>query len=473
MSLADDPNWRWDAASRHWERVTPPPSKRRRGGIAATPDKPLTEDEVALRFATDHAADFRYCHDRGAWLKWDDSIWRQDKVHLAYHYARELARELAKSADTKTIFSAGRAAFAAGVERLARADPTFARTSEAWDADPWLAGCPGGVLNLRTGLVERADPAHGITKSLAVAPADKADCPQWLAFVDHTFGRDLGLIRFVQQYVGYSLTGDVSEHALVFGYGAGGNGKGVLLNTVAGILGDYALTAAMDTFTASRGDKHPTDLAMLAGARFVTASETEDGKAWAEARIKQLTGGDPIQARFMRRDFFQFRPAFKLFIVGNHRPELRNVDNATRRRFNVVPFDYRPERPDPDLERKLRSEWPAILRWVIDGCLDWQANRLVRPASVLAATETYFHDQDLFGQWLEDECDAEPDNTHKWDQSSALFKSWKAYAEGAGDQAGTTKTFAEAMRRRGFRDDRTSKMRLWRGIQLRRPHSDR
>lgn len=429
---------------------------------------PLTEDGAALEFARLYGDKLRYCHDRGAWLRWDGSIWRLERTGLAFHYARELARELAKDEDLKGLVTTAKTTFAGGVERFARADPVFSRTSESWDRDPMLAGCPGGAVDLRTGLVIRAEPGAGITKSLAVAPADTPDCPRWLAFLADTFGGDAGLIRFIQQYLGYSLTGDISEHALVFGHGGGRNGKSVLLNTAMRIMGDYAVTAAMDTFTASRADKHPTDLAMLRGARFVTASETEDGRAWAESRIKQLTGGDTITARFMRQDFFQFRPTFKLFIVGNHRPALHNVDEAARRRFNIVPFNYTPEHPDPELETKLRAEWPAILRWIIDGCVDWQANRLVRPESVTAATETYFHDQDVIGQWLEDECDAEPGNSHKWEPSAALFKSWKAYAERSGEPAGNSKTFAEAMKRRGFEHHRGAKgLRQFRGVQLR------
>ena len=125
----------------------------------------------------------------------------------------------------------------------------------------------------------------------------------------------------------------------------------MFLNVLTGILAEYAKTAAMDTFTASKGDKHPTDMAMLRGARLVTASETEEGRAWAEARIKQLTGGDPVTARFMRQDFFTFMPAFKLTIVGNHQPMLQNVDEAARRRFNIVPFIRKPEKPTASLRR--------------------------------------------------------------------------------------------------------------------------
>jgi putative DNA primase/helicase len=223
----------------------------------------------------------------------------------------------------------------------------------------------------------------------------------------------------------------------------------------------------MDTFTASRGDRHPTELAMLRGARLVTASETEEGRSWAEARIKQITGGDPITARFMRQDFFTFRPQFKLTIVGNHQPMLRNVDEAARRRFAIVPFIRKPAVPDQHLETALAREWSGILRWMIEGCLDWQANRLVRPTSVTEATADYFAEQDLYAQWLDEACDVEPDNPYKWATTGDLFASWAAYAKAAGEDPGTKKGFAPAMRRKGFKPHRCKSARGWSGIRLR------
>jgi putative DNA primase/helicase len=161
----------------------------------------------------------------------------------------------------------------------------------------------------------------------------------------------------------------------------------------------------MTTFTASKYDQHTTDLAMLRGARIVTASETEEGRAWAEARIKALTGGDRITARFMRQDNFQYDPQFKLTIIGNYKPILRNVDDATRRRINMIPFLLKPAVVDKDLEAKLMAEAPAILQWMIEGCLDWQEHGLIRPNVVNTATSDYFADEDVFGQWLEECCD--------------------------------------------------------------------
>ena len=134
----------------------------------------------------------------------------------------------------------------------------------------------------------------------------------------------------------------------------------MFLNTIAGIMHDYAATAAMETFSASKGERHPTDLAMLRGARLVTASETEEDRAWAESRIKQMTGGDPITARFMRQDFFTYRPQFKLTIIGNHKPLLKSVDEAARRRFNIIPFTHTPKAPDRQLEEKLKTEAPPF-----------------------------------------------------------------------------------------------------------------
>ena len=307
------------------------------------------------------------------------------------------------------------------------------------------------------------DPADGITRTTAVAPAADADCPLWRRFLDETAGGDAGLVRFLQQFLGYCLTGSVKEHALVFGYGNGGNGKSVLLNTVAGVLGDYAAVAALETFAATSCEKHSTDLAMLRGARLVTVSETEEGRAWAETRIKLLTGGDPVTARFMRRDFFTFTPSFKLIIVGNHKPVLRTVDDAARRRFCIVPFVHRPERPDCDLEGKLRGEWPAILRWMIAGCLDWQAHGLTRPDTVRAATAAYFGAQDIVGQFLDDACAR---SASARVPAGALFAAWTAWAKAAGEAPGTQRAFADALERRGIVRERSRSTRCYVGLTL-------
>ena len=317
--------------------------------------------------------------------------------------------------------------------------------------------------------MREARAADRITKIAAVGPAAVASCPRWLQFMGEATNGDVGLVDFLRQVCGYALTGDTREHALFFLHGPGGNGKSVLLNVVTSILAEYATTASMDTFTASSGSKHPTELASLHGARLVTASETEEGKSWAESRIKALTGGDRIAARFMRQDFFTFAPTFKLFIVGNHRPALHNVDEALRRRLNFIPFEHQPPEPDPRLEEKLKGEWPGILRWMIDGCLSWQRHGLLRPEVVRRTTEHYFADQDLLGQWLDEECDAEPGNTYKWESSKELYSSWKDFLENAGEKPSSAKSLSEALQKRGFEKKKGTKgARIFRGIRLKR-----
>ena len=238
---------------------------------------------------------------------------------------------------------------------------------------------------------------------------------------------------------------------MLFVYGPGGNGKSVFVNTIMSIMKNYAKASAMETFAATNTDRHPTELAMLRGARLVTASETEEGRAWAEARIKRLTGGDRVAARLMRQDFFEFMPNFELMVVGNHKPTLHNVDEAARRRLNIVPFIQRPTLPDRELEQKLRYEADAILQWMIDGCIDWQKNGLLRPKCVLEATEQYFSDQKIFKQWLDEGCLCEPGNMDRSTASSVLFRSYADYAKAAGSKPGTTSSFKEDMIAAGFK----------------------
>lgn len=410
----------------------------------------LTEDGVARHFTRTQKDRLRFDHDAGKWFEWTGDHWRQDGTARAFNFCRDAARRASTDATDKEMTTARKASFAAGVERMAKADPAHAVRQDVWDRDSWAVGTPGGVVDLKNGRTRPASPDDMVTKRLSVAPADTADCPRWLKFLDESTGGDFDLIRFLQQWCGYSLTGVTREHALVFMYGGGGNGKSVFLNTLSGILGDYATQASMDTFTASKHDRHPTDLAALRGARVVTASETEEGRAWAEARIKALTGGDKISARFMRQDFFEFVPQFKLIIAGNHRPTLRNIDPAMQRRLNIVPFTRKPEKPDHDLENKLQAEFPGILRWMIEGCLDWQINGLIRPDSVSAATAAYFEENDLFGAFLQERCDTDQNNDRWYEAAGGLFKRWQEYAIASGDEPGTARWMGENMARRGF-----------------------
>jgi putative DNA primase/helicase len=323
---------------------SPPRSKGSRARQTAIGDL-VTEDSVALAFTLQRAGELRYCHHAGRWFEWTGNVWRMNETGVVLQRIRELTRSTSAGATEKVQTSVNKVSFASGAERFCKSDPKFAVTSAHWDKDPMLLGTPGGTVDLRTGELRPSNQADGITKSTAVAPSPKAICPLWLRFLKEASGNDNEMVLFLQRWFGYALTGDTSEHQFVFVHGSGGNGKSVWLNTVAGIIGEYHRVAPIDTFTESGSERHPTDLAALRGARLVSATETEEGRAWAESKIKQMTGGDTIAARFMRQDFFEYRPQFKLTIVGNHKPRLRNVDDAIRRRINIVPFEHKPNRP--------------------------------------------------------------------------------------------------------------------------------
>jgi putative DNA primase/helicase len=442
--------------------------------LTRLPNSLLTQDDAAMIFIERHGDNLRFCHTTGSWFIWRITHWAKDETNQAFQMARLLVRELTELYDARTKVPYNKTSFASGVDTFSRADPMVAVTHGFWDMDPWLLGTPGGTVDLRTGILRDSLRDDLITKVTNAAPLGEG-CPLWLKFLNDSTGGDQDFIRFLQQWSGYCLTGTTSEQALLFLYGSGGNGKSVFLNTMIQIFGDYAATAAMDTFTASQSDRHPTDVAKLRGARLVTASETEAGRAWAEARIKNLTGGDPISARFMHRDFFEYKPAFKLMIVGNHKPVLSNVDDAMKRRFNIAPFVLKPQQPDKELESKLLVEAGGILQWMIDGCIDWQRNGLLRPECVQVATKQYFDEQDLLGQWIEDSCVAEPENRKISGLSGDLFDSWSAFCKQAGEDYGSKKAFGLSLQKRGFVLERDSSTghRLIRGIRLRVDHEEK
>jgi putative DNA primase/helicase len=425
----------------------------------------LSEDAIALQFAGEHLDDLRYVAAWSRWYRWDDGgRWFPDQRLRTFNDARRICRSVARTLNKgKGAKNIASAKTVAAVERLARSDQRLAAGIDEWDGDPWLFNTPGGTMDLRTGILHPHRREDFITKLASASPG--GDCRRWLTFIDTITGADAELAGFIQRMLGYALTGSSIEHALFFCFGFGSNGKSMLLSTVSGILADYATTAPIETFTATAGERHPTELAGLRGARLVTATETEVGRRWAEAKIKSLTGGDRIAARFMRQDFFEFTPQFKLIIAGNHKPALRTVDEAIRRRFYLVPFvvTIPPEERDPDLAEKLKNEWPGILRWMVDGCLDWQRRGLDPPAAVRDATAAYLEEEDVVATWLDECCVVDPD---KWESSTELFVSWAAWAKAGGEAVGTHKAFKEKLEAHGFAPHRMNHGRGFNGLRL-------
>ncbi len=425
-----------------------------------------TDEGLALRFTDKHGGTLRYVAGWGRWMEWTGKVWKADSTLRVFDLSRSICRRASSECNNaKTAAAIASAKTVAAVERLARSDRRHAATVDQWDADPWLLNTPGGVVDLKTGKMRKHRPEDHMTKMTAMAPGGA--CPMWLKFLQRVTNGDAELQTYLKRMAGYCLTGSIREHALFFAYGTGANGKGVTINTMTGIMADYAAVASIETFTASQSDRHPTDLAMLHGARLVTAQETEEGRRWAESRIKAMTGGDPITARFMRQDFFTFDPTFKLLIAGNHRPGLRNVDEAIRRRFNLIPFAVRipPEERDLDLPEKLKAEWPGILAWAIEGCLEWQRIGLEPPVAVIDATEEYLEAEDAMAGWISECCTQAKTFLSA---GSTLYASWKGWAETAGEPAGSQKRFTQALTSRGFQAERLpNSARGFRGLAIR------
>jgi putative DNA primase/helicase len=310
------------------------------GGDAIPAD---TEDSLALSFAELHIDELRYVQDTGQWLGWDGTRWRPDRTSRAYEMVRKHIRTFASSINFAERRKIANAKTVAAVEHMARKDPRIVTEAATWDANIWLLNTPSGTVDLQTGILHPACPSDHMTKITAVGPG--GECPTWLAFLHRAMNGDAELIAFLQRALGYALCGSTRDHAFFFLHGPGGKGKGVFLNTIAGILGDYSTTAPIETFLASQFDRHPTDVAALAGARLAVSDEIPPGRYWDEAKLNRLTGGDTIRARFMRQDGFEFVPQFKLVLVGNNRPRLHTVNEAIRRRLNLIPFTVRSNPP--------------------------------------------------------------------------------------------------------------------------------
>lgn len=452
-----------------------------RGAQASAKPKPsviggiveFSEVYLADIFSQRHADNLRYVASWGKWLEWTGQKWEAEDTLREQYYARDVCIEASEAlaahqpTDAKKI-STDRVI--RSVVNIARYDRRHAATAAQWDKDAWTINTPGGTVDLRTAEIRPHDPDDHITKITGCAPDWDMPTPVFDRFLDQVTQGDRDIANFLKRVFGYALTGDTREHSLFFLYGTGGNGKGTLLNTITGIVSEYGRTAPIETFTDSQSDRHPTELAMLRGARLVTAQETKEGRRWDESRIKSLTGGDPIAARFMHRDFFEFTPQFKLIVAGNHKPGLRSVDEAIRRRLKLIPFKARIPREDRDLAlpEKLRSEWPGILAWMIDGCMEWQESGLEPPPVIAQATDAYLEGEDDIGSWIEDRCTIDGD---AFERRSDLYSNYTSWAESEGIRAVGAKRFYQAMEDRGYLLGKRVGTRVIFGLRIRTDYS--
>jgi putative DNA primase/helicase len=427
----------------------------------------FSDEDLARRFTVLHANEFRFVAGMGRWFRWDGHRWREDDTLDIFTEVRRVNAFIAasaKGAEAKGITSGKTVA---AVERLLRAEVTYKARADEWDANAWILNTPNGIRNLQTGEWRKVSPDDMVTKITSVSPA-AGPHPNWTEFLEWVTCGDQELQSYLKRVAGYVATGSTREHAMFFFYGPGGNGKGTFLRTLMKVLGDYGITSPIETFISAERDRHPTEIARLRSARLVITSETEEGRRWAEARIKELTGGDRISARFMRQDFFDFDPHFKLLVSGNHKPGLKTVDAAIRRRFNLIPFAASLPldahgRPisDPDYESRFAEELPAILQWVVDGALEYQADGLSPPAVVRKATDEYLSQEDAIALWIEECCDAGEKCA-----INALYRSYRNWAEQSNEFRGSKKWLSQKLDAKHFQRYKSGNERGFNGLTL-------
>lgn len=438
----------------------------------AKPETRYSDLWLTNMLITRYGAHMRFVPQWG-WMVWDHTHWSRDEGGLVSSMIRDICLEVsnrlavegatpqerrANTALAKQIASAKQ--FDA-IQKLARVDKRVSARADDFDKEFDLLATPTGVIDLRTGEHIHADPSQMLTKRTRVAPM-RGPSPLWRQYLDVATAGDKSLQEYLQRVAGYCLTGHTREQVLFFCWGPGGAGKGTYVNTLAHVFGDIARNAQMTTFTASKSDRHPTELAALAGSRMVTAQETQEGRSWDEQRIKSLTGGDVITARFLFKDEFHYEPTFKLVFTGNFQPSLQSIDSAMRRRIQLIPFTHPPAVPDTKLQEELRrAEMPAILAWAVEGAVRWYKDGLGVPAVVSAATERYFEDEDVIGRWMEECCTGAGEST-----SSELYESWCRWAQREGESSRTVTWFGRQLRSRGVNKEKRNGLVVYSGVSI-------
>ena len=346
--------------------------------------------------------------------------------------------------------------------------PEVALRHEQLDTDPWLLNCLNGTIDLRTGDFLPHQREHYITKIAPVEYNPDAKAPTWDQFLDQIFAGNQRLIDYVKRFTGYSLTGLIIEQCVAFLHGSGANGKTTYVNALRGVFGDYAQEAAPDLLLDNRHNAITNDIARLRGTRFVTVTETSDGRNFDEGRIKRLSGGDKITARFLRQEFFEFDPTHKLLIISNYKPTLKGTDWAIWRRIKLIPFEvtFAKDQQDPDLLAKLLKEKEGILAWAVQGCLEWQQFGLSEPEEVTVATDSYRHEMDLVQRFIDEWCILDS-SAHC--MATGLYEAFKFWTELNGEKYLSAQMFGRKLSEKGFTSDHKREGNAWNGLRLNVP----
>ena len=425
------------------------------GDAEVVDDKPkkkfrLTELGNAERIAHEYGHVIKYVSDMG-WLIWDGKRWKIDTKKEIERITNKVLRGLYKSEDemeTKWARMCERRNIR--MNSIKDLMPLVPGEREEFDRNKYLFNVSNGIVDLKTGKLQLHDRELGITKMANVVFDEKAKCPEWLSFLEQIFQGDKELIQYMQRLVGYSLTGEITEQIMVFLIGGGSNGKSTFINIIKDLMGEYGKQAKSDTFIKKKETGANNDIARLVGARFVSAVESEEGEVLADSFVKQITGGEPILARFLRQEYFEFIPEFKVFFTTNHKPVIKGSDEGIWRRIKLIPFNLQLPKHKRDLKlpEKLSLEMPGVLNWAIEGCLKWQKSGLKEPEVVAKATGEYKEDMDILGPFLYERCYK---NETQRIEAKELYKIYSDWCYQNGEHALPNRKFYRTLESQGFK----------------------
>jgi putative DNA primase/helicase len=424
----------------------------------------VTESSVALTFAEYQGERWSYNVDEGMWLQWVGTHWARKQSPEMIDALRHFMGVFANGFKQMQIITGNEAVKLqnqrgiAAVEKLCRNLPSFLARTPLYDADGFLLGTPGGTIDLRTGEMKTADPMDFITRLTSVTPAPPGTPlgPRFQAFMDEVMCGNRDLQRTMQQLAGICATGSTRDQRMAFLYGPGRNGKGVWCRTIAGVLGDYVATAPRDLFTLQSGSyaSHPTALVRVVAARMVISPEIPEGAVWDITLIKEITGGDPMEIRRMRQDFYNAIPRCTVIVMGQVKPELKSVDASVRERFLAITFPVviPEERRIPDLEKQfIAEEGPSILRWVIDGAVDRERMGRLHIAEVIRTdTEDYMAEENILADFIASRFERAPagvaeDDKEWWVKTGDAYEAWKAFSGHFGRKPGAKNPFTTSV----------------------------
>lgn len=413
----------------------------------------LTELGNAERIAYEYGHVIKFVNDIG-WFIWDGKRWRVDTKKEIERITAKVLRSLSKS-DDESEAKWARMCERRNVRMNSIKDlmPLVPGERGDFDRHKYLLNVENGIVDLKTGKLQQHDRELGLTKITNITFDENAKCPTWLTFLDQIFLGDKALIEYMQRLIGYSLTGDISEQIMMFLVGGGSNGKSTFINIIKDIMGDYGKQAKSDTFIKKKESGANNDIARLVGSRFVSAIESEEGEKLADSFVKQITGGEPVLARFLRQEFFEFIPEFKVFFTTNHKPIIGGLDEGIWRRVKLIPFNLNlpAHKRDKRLPEKLSLEMPGILNWAIEGCMKWQRDGLKEPKVVAEATGKYKDDMDILAPFLDEVCYVdERENESIMIEAKELYNVYERWCFNSGERSLGNRSFYRMLETKGF-----------------------